>query len=156
MQYFINCTTIEEAKSLYRELCKKNHPDLGGSTEAMQAINAEYSAFMRGEMKRQGMSEKDVSAEMEIEAVFMERIQAIAHLEGIVVEIVGRWIWVTGATFPVKDALKAAGYFWASKKKCWFWRSDEDKSHAKSELSLEEIRAKHGSRVVNAYTNRLA
>lgn len=35
--------TAEEAKSVYRKLAHKHHPDMGGSVEAMQQINEEYS-----------------------------------------------------------------------------------------------------------------
>ena len=30
--YFINCTTLDEAKNLFKELCKKLHPDTSGIT----------------------------------------------------------------------------------------------------------------------------
>ena len=35
--------TLEELKTMYKKLALANHPDQGGSTEAMQAINAEYT-----------------------------------------------------------------------------------------------------------------
>lgn len=42
MKYFNNITSLADLKSQYRELALKNHPDMGGSTEKMQAINAEF------------------------------------------------------------------------------------------------------------------
>lgn len=44
--YFpFNCTK-EEAKRIYRELCKKYHPDVpGGSDEKMQEVNKAYEKF---------------------------------------------------------------------------------------------------------------
>lgn len=41
MAYF-KATSLEELKKEYRVLAKKYHPDLGGDTATMQAINAEY------------------------------------------------------------------------------------------------------------------
>ena len=44
--YFPAGTTKEEAKRIYRDLCKKYHPDMpGGSTEKMQEINKLYEKF---------------------------------------------------------------------------------------------------------------
>ena len=37
--------TLDEGKAMYRKLAAQYHPDHGGSTEAMQAINAEWDAL---------------------------------------------------------------------------------------------------------------
>lgn len=42
MSYFKNITGLTALKRQYRTLAKANHPDRGGSTEIMQAINAEF------------------------------------------------------------------------------------------------------------------
>lgn len=42
--YFINCKNLDELKKAYKAAAMKYHPDMGGSNEAMQQINAEYSA----------------------------------------------------------------------------------------------------------------
>ena len=44
MKYFTNCTTLDELKKEFRRLCMKHHPDRGGDTATMAAINAEYEA----------------------------------------------------------------------------------------------------------------
>lgn len=40
--YFTNINSFSDLKSQYRSLAMANHPDRGGSEEAMKAINAEY------------------------------------------------------------------------------------------------------------------
>ena len=45
MKYFENVKTLDELKKQYRRLAMKYHPDMGGSTEAMQQINAEHDAL---------------------------------------------------------------------------------------------------------------
>ena len=42
MKYFANCRTLDELKKEYRRLAMKHHPDHGGDTATMQAINNEY------------------------------------------------------------------------------------------------------------------
>lgn len=42
MKYFTNCTTLEDLKKEYRRLTMLHHPDRGGDTATMQAINAEH------------------------------------------------------------------------------------------------------------------
>ena len=42
MNYFSGMSTVGQVKSEYRKLAKLNHPDLGGVTAVMQAINAAY------------------------------------------------------------------------------------------------------------------
>ena len=43
-KYFVNCKTLDELKKAYKAAAMKYHPDMGGDTAAMQAINAEYEA----------------------------------------------------------------------------------------------------------------
>ena len=42
MKYFNNITSLDELKKEFRHLAMLHHPDRGGDTETMQAINAEY------------------------------------------------------------------------------------------------------------------
>ena len=45
MKYFTNCSTLDELKKEFRRLCMKHHPDRGGDTAIMAAINAEYESL---------------------------------------------------------------------------------------------------------------
>ena len=47
MKYFASCTTLDALKHEYRRLCKLYHPDLGGDTATMAAINDEYDEAFR-------------------------------------------------------------------------------------------------------------
>lgn len=44
-KYLKNINSLDDLKSKYRDLLKKNHPDNGGEVEVMQEINAEYDAL---------------------------------------------------------------------------------------------------------------
>lgn len=43
--YFSSCKTKEEAKKLYRQLSLKHHPDKGGDSATMSAINIAYDKW---------------------------------------------------------------------------------------------------------------
>ena len=76
-------------------------------------------------------------------------IEQLMPLTGILIEVVGNWIWVTGNTYPVRKELKGAGLFYASKKVAWYYRSEEFKTKG-GKKSLEEIKAKYGSETVRS------
>lgn len=148
--FFRGIANVDDLKALYRKLAIEHHPDKGGDTATMQAINAEY-AYVLEEMLRSGgnRTEQEIHNQMDIEAELMAQIQKIAGIAGIIIEIAGKWIWVTGNTYPVRSDLKTAGFMFASKKKAWFFRREEDQCCGnRSELSLDQIREKHGSKTV--------
>lgn len=45
--WFRDCSTLDEARAEYRRLCFLHHPDHGGDTLVMQAINLAYTQFQR-------------------------------------------------------------------------------------------------------------
>ncbi|MBN8857062.1 MAG: J domain-containing protein [Sphingobacteriales bacterium] len=149
MQYFNGCNTIDEVKKLYKRLAMENHPDRGGNTATMQAINTEYAFACAKLAKGAGLSDDEADAEIRLSEEYRQVIEKIITLPGIVIEIVGNWIWVTGNTRPVKDRLKDAGFYFASKKAAWYYRNEAFKTRGKG-APLEEIRAKYGSEKINS------
>lgn len=147
MKYFEACTTIDKLRKLYRKLAMENHPDRGGSTEIMKEINAEYDRAFEA-MKRKHNTQAASTGSRTINETpeeFRRVIEKIINIPGIIIELCGSWIWVSGDTRAVKDQLKAAGLFWAKKKGMWYWRSPEDAVHSRHTKSMEEIRSKYGS-----------
>lgn len=150
MKYFTNCKTIEEAKKLYRRLAMENHPDRGGDLDTMKAINAEYDEFFNTFKAQHNATAKTTGARPinETPEEFRQVIEKIINIPGIIIELCGSWIWISGETRAFKDQIKAAGCFWASKKKMWYWRAPEDAVHTRSHKTMEEIRTKYGSEII--------
>ena len=44
--------TVEEAKKAYRMLCRKHHPDAGGSQEKFEEISKAFKQFESGQANR--------------------------------------------------------------------------------------------------------
>ena len=133
--------TPETIKAAYRRAAQKYHPDLNpAGAEMMKLINLAREVL------------EGYEGEAEEAADYGEAINnalnAIMGL-GLNIELCGSWVWVTGNTYPHKDTLKTAGFFWSNKKTAWYFRPAENKSFKKSgEWSLETIRSKYGSEII--------
>lgn len=158
MKYFASCTTLDALKHEYRRLCMIHHPDRGGDTATMAAINQEYDeAFRRIQSGRTAAQQTAEPNEAEeAPEAFRAVISRLVILAGINIEICGSWVWGTGNTYPNREALKAAGLRYSKGKAAWYWRpaeSAEHRSHGKATMS--EIRQKYGSQIVTGAPQKL-
>jgi hypothetical protein len=140
---------MEEVKATYKKLAKQHHPDCGGDTATMQAVNTEYAFVCAKILKGENLTAEETDEQIRLSEEYRKVIEGIINLEGITIEIVGHWIWVTGCTYPVRQQLKDAGLFFASKKLAWYYRSEEFKSKG-GKKTLDELRNKYGSETVNS------
>ena len=90
------------------------------------------------------MFETENFAETESEAVHAKLEEATA-LPGVSAEICGSWVWVTGNTKPVKEALKGLGFRWSPRKTAWYWHEGKYRRFHKRHFTMNEIRMMHGS-----------
>lgn len=146
-KYFAGVKTLEELRSVYRDLLKANHPDNGGSTEKMQDINAAYKeAFdlLKAGAKLDDEKEKIRWSEAE-DAAIREALYKVVHLDGLNIEIVGCWIWIDGNTYDARETLKEAGYTWSKARHKWHFAPYEKKFYKGSKKSFDQIRREYGS-----------
>lgn len=152
MKWFGDCSSLDQVKALYKKLAKEHHPDFGGSTEVMQQVNCEYALASAKVINKTGMDESATEREMRFSEAYRVVIEQVIHLDGLHIELVGHWIWVTGNTKAHRAALKAAGYRFASKKLAWYFRTDEFRVRKGGKKSLEQIKSKYGSEVVSVFS----
>lgn len=146
MKYFKNINTLEEAKKEYKKLAMANHPDRGGNEDTMKEINNEYEAIIN-------ILAKGSKEETQIAMDFKDVLDKIINLD-VTIEILNKWIWVSGNTYPVRTQLKEAGFMWASKKKKWYYRKEDAKCSSRGKKSYEEIKAKYGATTVKTSNSK--
>jgi hypothetical protein len=153
MKYFNNVKTMDELKREYRRLVMIHHPDVGGDTATMQQINAEHDAIfeqLKAAQNTRAASDPTGKTRTTTETAeeFREIIVALLALDGLEVELCGRWLWVGGNTKEHKDRLKALGLKWCSKKKLWSWHHPEEGSRSHKSHDMGYIRSKYGSETI--------
>ena len=146
MKYFAGCHTLEDLKREYRRLTMIHHPDRGGDTATMQAINAEHDEVFE-RLKHQHNAQADEAHQTtETPEEFRNIIAVLLQLDGLEVELCGCWLWIGGDTLRHREALKAAGCRWSSSKKLWYWHHQEDGAHwSRGKRTMSQIRTKYGS-----------
>lgn len=148
--YFSTHQTADEIRKQYRELAMLHHPDHGGNTATMQAINAEYAFCMARAIRQEkpGLDEAEYASMDAVSEAIRAAIEAIITLPGLSIEICGLWVWVGGQTRAVKDQLKSAGYRWASKKEKWYYAGVP--ANGRGRYNMDQIRWRYGSRNVSS------
>lgn len=152
MKYFNNIHDLEELRKEYKRLVKLNHPDNGGNEDAIKEINAEYEKAFEA-LKNADTTNNSRNANRyskEVDQAIRDAINRIIHLDNLIIEIVGTWVWVSGNTYSVKKELKEAGYKFSGNRKSWYWHSEEEKKKGASKRSMEELKNYYGCTKVEA------
>jgi len=140
---------IDTLKKEYFKLAKKYHPDAGGTTVQFQNLANEYQELL----KKLLAGSKLTNEEQENELILDENIRAVIDqligLEGINIELIGKWLWVSGNTYPVRNEFKKAGLFPLKKDNKFFWVYKGVESKSRGKMSIEQIKNKYGSQKVD-------
>jgi hypothetical protein len=144
--------TQADIKAAYKKMILKYHPDRNpAGLEMSKSINVAFQTLRNydGLSAPVGGAEVNINLSEEIEAA----INAVIDLEGIIVELCGTWVWLSGDTKTHKEAIKAAGYRWSPKKLMWHWSpADQSKKRRSKALDMDNIRFKYGSAVITERT----
>ncbi len=149
--YFKDCTSLAEVKKRYKELAMLHHPDRGGETATMQEINNQYESISKNPSFNFA---KQTEQEKEDFLRYPDIINQVINLEGIIIEIIGDWIWISGNTYPHRQQLKESGFYFAPKKVMWYYRPAEYKAANSKPKDIDEIRAKYGSDIIGSHAKQ--
>jgi hypothetical protein len=135
---------IDALKKEYFKLAKKYHPDAGGTTAQFQNLQAEYEKLLKSLLNGSTLSTDEKNNEIVIDKAIRDVIDALINIEDINIELIGKWLWISGNTYPVRQTLKSAGLIFIKKegKPYWVYRGVESTSRGKT--SMEDIKRKYG------------
>jgi DnaJ-class molecular chaperone len=141
--------TLEELKAQYRKLAFAHHPDRGGDPEAMKQINNEYDELFPRlkdiHQTKDGTTYTARQTSTETADSFKDLIAELMKLDGITIEIIGCFVWVTGDTRPNKERRKALGFRWHSTKFAWYLKPEDYRKRSRKDYDLDTIRDMYGT-----------
>ena len=151
--YFNNCTTIDQAKNLFRDLCKQLHPDTSGYDSQSEFI-AMFKSFKQFVPTQKTETDKDFNADK-----FYNLLKKFDVLHDIKVSFVGSFVWLEdilkGATYQQKETIKTItieGYNnanFASAKKSWYFSPSDYVRKSRAQKSLNDIKNTFGCKSFN-------
>ena len=144
-QFFSHFNTVESIKSAYRTLAMQHHPDRGGDAEVMKEINRQYHEALKSCDGKES-DNRTYTYKAEVEQELMDKLLELLKLRSLDISLIGYWIWVSGETRKNKDALKAAGLLWHSKRKLWYYKPKGWKRTFQSKGDFQSLAKKYGYR----------
>lgn len=135
---------IDSLKKQYFKLAKKYHPDAGGTTAQFQNLQAEYEKLLKDLLNGSNLNKEQQQNEVIIDKAIRDIIDQLINIENINIELIGKWLWISGDTYPVRQVLKNAGLIFIKKegKPYWVYKGVESSSRGKT--TMEEIKKKYG------------
>lgn len=147
-----------EPKKAYKKLAFKLHPDCGGNEEEMKILNNEYDElFSKLKNTHKNKEGKTYTKETtETPEQFKDIINKLFNLkmDGVAIEVVGTFIWLTGNTKPYKEDIKALEFRYSPKKYAWYKAPKDYKKRSRLRSICEKrlsLRQLHHILVVNMY-----
>lgn len=135
---------IDQLKKQYFQLAKKYHPDAGGTTAQFQNLQAEYEKLLNNLLRGSNLSKEQKDNELVIDKAIRDVIDALINIEDINIELIGKWLWITGNTYPVRQSLKNAGLIFIKKEGKPYWVYKGVESAGRGKTAMEDIKRKYG------------
>lgn len=158
MKWFKDIHSLDDLRKLYKKLVIKYHPDNGGSEDIIKEVNAEYdilfkqlkAGYEKSEAYQKATERQKQAYDSEKDQKLRDMIIKLSRYPGLIIELCGVWLWVSGNTKAHKDELHRLGLHYARNKKCWYIHFDDFVKYGKHPTSMAYIRSKYGSMVVHA------
>jgi len=136
---------LDSLKKQYFKLAKKYHPDAGGTTIQFQQLQAEYDSLLKKLLKGSSLNTEQQENEIVIDQAIRDIINSLINIENLNVELIGKWLWISGDTYPVRTTLKQAGLTFIKKGGLPYWVYKGVESTSRGKMSIEDIKAKYGT-----------
>ena len=134
---FNNINSIEELKKEYKRLALQLHPDMGGDAEEFKKMQNEYERLFEV-LKNKDTKKTEETTETPEE--FKNLIDKLIFFEGVKIEIIGTWIWLSGNTYVYKDKIKELNFQYSKNKKSWYFNGNNNNIKRRGHFTIEELR----------------
>ena len=160
--YFNDLETVAQVKQEYRRLALLHHPDRGGDTVTMQAINAAYHEALKALDRSETVDERgethryyyNHTREQSVMDKIAETLAAKIITDDVEMILVGTWIWISGATRPIQEQLKQLDYRWHGQRQRWYHRPPGHRSPYNRGVSFEGLMATYGAQYIKPEEDR--
>lgn len=140
---------IDALKKQYFKLAKKYHPDAGGTTAQFQQLQSEYEKLLNALLRGSNFTQEQKDNEIELDKAMRAVIDALVGLEGITIELIGKWLWISGNTYPVRNVLKSAGLIFFKKDGVAYWVYKGVESKSRGGTTMDEIKQRYGAKKID-------
>ena len=137
--------TITEFTKRYKKLLIQHHPDHGGTNKGFIELQESFKNII-STMKYKKTEYKN-NEKIEVETLLtpgtldaLYRLLATLYAKDLNIEVIGSWIWVTGATKASKDWFKENKFRFAANKKAWYFTEKLTKKRYRNKNSMNDLR----------------
>ena len=131
---------IHELKKDWKALIVKLHPDAGGSNEDVITLNNEYDKLF-GNLKANKTKDHKFHS---MDDNYRQKVEAIIFCKGLIIELVGSWLWVSGDTLKHSAILRKNGFQWSTSRKMWYYRAGKYRSWHNKNATFRDIKNTYG------------
>lgn len=151
--YFKDCKTENETRTLYVQLAKILHPDIGGNTRDFQELQNQYEAKLKSlhgsynsaDDAKEGKRKYQYDATIERDLMNMLfAVQGIRLPETMEISLQGTWIWVKGVrqnargNYPIEERyisqLERLGFKYHTMKGECYYRDPKNRCNNKGKV----------------------
>ena len=131
-------------KEAYHKACLEHHPYHGGDVEMMKLVNDANETLKNLDYWWTPSQAAKATKLTPLTETIKSLLNVIRHFEGVKIELIGTWLWVTGNTRKYKEQLKENGFKFSGKKLAWYFHEGTFRRYSKEAFSLNSLRSKWG------------
>ena len=142
-KYFSNIATLEDVRQQFlAHIATGKKPSKAFFEQYLtvaEQFKSEHVSMEGKSFKREAKTSAEDFAKM---------VLSIKTMQGVKLELVGRYLWASGNTYSFKNDLKNYGFIWNRKRSVWMWQDLGTGKGLSSKLDTESLKSKYGASII--------